>query len=82
MEVPDDSKGERLAHQMRLLQAASAGILDALECPSCHKDSVSVWFTHPGGRHIPNVVYLWRVLVPAARAELGTSNALLGRQSL
>ena len=48
MEIPDDSKAERMAHLLRLLNAASAGTLDALECPRCRQDAVSVWFTHPG----------------------------------
>jgi len=48
MEIPDDSKAERMAHLLTLLNAASAGTLDALECPRCRQDAVSVWFTHPG----------------------------------
>lgn len=48
MEVPHNSRAEQMAHQLRLLNAASAGTLDDLECPLCHKYSVSVWFTHPG----------------------------------
>ena len=39
---------ERSAHVVRLLKEPMPGTLDALECPSCHRDSVSVWFTHPG----------------------------------
>ena len=48
MEAPQNSRAERLAHQLRRLEAAAAGTLDALECPNCLKYSVSVWFTHPG----------------------------------
>ncbi len=28
-----------------LAVALAAGILDRLECPKCHEDAVSVWFT-------------------------------------
>ncbi len=48
MEVPHKSRAEQVAQAVRLFNAADAGSLDALECPRCHKDSVSVWFTHPG----------------------------------
>jgi hypothetical protein len=24
-----------------------SGILNSIECPQCHRHSVSVWFTHP-----------------------------------
>lgn len=30
-----------------LLWAADAGKLDSPDCPSCHKQTVSVWYTHP-----------------------------------
>src|SRR5208337_4872216 len=48
MEVPHSSRAEQVAHAVRLFKAASEGTLDTLECPSCHKHSGSVWFTHPG----------------------------------
>src|SRR5581483_12033562 len=47
MSEPDDSRRKRLARITKLLDAASAGILDSLECPDCGQRSVSVWFTHP-----------------------------------
>jgi hypothetical protein len=37
----------RLEEHFRLLRAADAGALDSLECPQCHKLSVTVRFTQP-----------------------------------
>ncbi len=36
-----------LDHPKWLESAADLGILESLECPTCHNQSVSVWFTHP-----------------------------------
>src|ERR1700691_2254309 len=38
---------ERLSQYVSLLNDASAGRLDGLDCPQCHHPTVSVWFTHP-----------------------------------
>jgi|SRR5580704_4019476 hypothetical protein len=38
---------DRVAQIQTLLIAAAEGVLDNLECPSCHLLSVSVWFTRP-----------------------------------
>lgn len=38
---------ERLSAQLRLLNEATAGHLEDLECPKCRQAAVSVWFTHP-----------------------------------
>ena len=38
---------KRLSPQLHLLNEAAAGRLEDLECPTCRKTAVSVWFTHP-----------------------------------
>lgn len=38
---------ERVAHLVDLLKQAEEGKLDGLECPDCHNQSVSIWFTQP-----------------------------------
>ena len=37
----------RLRVHLHLLNEAANGRLDGLECPTCWKKTVSVWFTHP-----------------------------------
>ena len=41
------TKQDLLKAQTDLLWAADSGKLDSLDCPSCHRQTVSVWFTHP-----------------------------------
>jgi hypothetical protein len=36
-----------ITDHLKLLNDADAGKLDALECPHCHRSTVSVSFTHP-----------------------------------
>ena len=45
--MKDPHTDERLSLHVRLLGEAAAGHLDNLECPTCRKAAVSVWFTHP-----------------------------------
>ena len=33
--------------RMGLIREVESGVLDSIECPHCHRHSVSVWFTHP-----------------------------------
>src|SRR5947208_1193178 len=47
----------RLAERMSLLRAHDAGTLDGLDCPTCYKQTVSVWFTHPAH----NIYRIWFV---------------------
>jgi transcription elongation factor Elf1 len=46
---PDDFKNQNsdIAVRIELLRLLESGLLDLLECPQCHKNSVSVRFTHP-----------------------------------
>ena len=41
------SRTHEIAERVELLRAANAGKLDGLNCPTCAKPCVSVWFTHP-----------------------------------
>ena len=41
------TKQDLLKAETDLLWAADSGKLDSLDCPSCHRQTVSVWFTHP-----------------------------------
>lgn len=37
-----------LPDRLKLLEKSDEGYLDRLECPACHRPSVSVAFSHPG----------------------------------
>src|SRR5580765_6788171 len=43
----EDPSSQNFELTLTLLNSAADGHFDALECPECHKPSVSVWFTHP-----------------------------------
>jgi hypothetical protein len=47
---PASFSDRRVADHIRLLSEAAVGNLDGLQCPSCDKRSVSVWFTQPEGK--------------------------------
>ena len=36
-----------LTVRIGLLRTLESGVLDLIECPQCHKHTVSVWFTRP-----------------------------------
>ena len=42
------SSSDDVSRRMKLLHELESGVLDSLECPDCHKRTVSVWFSHPG----------------------------------
>jgi hypothetical protein len=45
----DSQIEERVAMHARLTYEADSGRLENIQCPSCRKLSVSVWFTNPSG---------------------------------
>jgi hypothetical protein len=38
---------DEVATRLALLRRLDTGIIDGIECPNCHRHTVSVWFTHP-----------------------------------
>jgi hypothetical protein len=44
-----------LSARVALLHSLESGVLDATECPRCHKNGISVWFTQPA----ENVYRTW-----------------------
>src|SRR6266567_2246105 len=38
---------DEVSRRLKLLHELESGMLDSLECPDCHKQTVSVWFSHP-----------------------------------
>jgi hypothetical protein len=42
----NDSDAKMAELTLALLASVADGQLDGLECPECHKPTVSVWFTH------------------------------------
>jgi hypothetical protein len=44
-----------LSARVALLHSLESGVLDAIECPRCHQNGISVWFTHPA----ENVYRTW-----------------------
>lgn len=43
----NENSDTQLQARLNLLSAYEAGALDSIQCPQCHKHSVSVRFTHP-----------------------------------
>jgi hypothetical protein len=41
------SNSDDVNRRVKLLHELESGRLDSLDCPSCHKQTVSVWFSHP-----------------------------------
>ncbi len=64
------SQATDLAPRVALLQAATAGQLDELPCPSCGRPCVSVWFTHP-----TEALYRTWFLCAACGFEMRAQNA-------
>jgi hypothetical protein len=44
---PHQNSNSELAGRLNLLRELDSGLLDGLSCPSCSKQMVSVWFSHP-----------------------------------
>jgi hypothetical protein len=46
---PEDSRSRsnELADQLRLIEKLASGQWECLECPLCHNQTVTAWFTHP-----------------------------------
>lgn len=56
VENPENAhSSNRIKAYVSLTTEAENGHLDALECPVCHRDAVSVWFSNPA----PRVFRVW-----------------------
>jgi len=59
----------RVSELLRLANSATAGRFEDLECPTCRRNAVSVWFTHPAA----DVYRMWFVCADCdfhSRAQL------------
>jgi ribosomal protein S27E len=47
MTIDSNNGGERVRLRIAMLEEASKGRFENLECPDCRKPTASVWFTNP-----------------------------------